>query len=418
MVAPRVFVSSTPSDVEVCSALVADLRAAGADVWFEPTGAEDTEHELASRACFIVMLSPDALKARQVQFEVAGALQLVRTGAIRTLLPVLLEGCVAPPVLAAFRSITIDTHDGTSRAPDWSAVRDTLGLRETRASERALVPQSVSAMPPSVAAEPIVLPPQLTKLGFTGWHVRELDIIVPPLSLVTGGPFQMGCQGAEAKRNEQPAHTVTLPTFAITTYPLTVAEYACFVGAGHALPRDMGRITWNGQFSRLDHPVVNVSWYDATAYADWLSAHTGGRWRLPSEAEWERAARWDPLTQVAREYPWGDAFDKERCNTRESTIGSTTPIHIYSNGASPCGARDMVGNVREWTGSVYAPYPFTANGERERADASGERVQRGGSWFSFASDVRAAEREWHAPDDVSPFVGFRLVLEASPVPRT
>ncbi len=220
--------------------------------------------------------------------------------------------------------------------------------------------------------------------------------------------------GSQADPSEAPPHTISLPVFAIGTYPVLVAEYACFVRAGHALPANVGRITWEAQFSRLDHPIVNVSWHDATAYAAWLSQLTGQTWRLPTEAEWEKAARWDDARGHAREYPWGDHFESVRCNTRESTLGATTAAGTYPNGASPCGAQDMAGNVREWTSTLYAPYPYDAEDGRERADSHGERVQRGSSWFSFASDARAAFREWHAPEDVSAVVGFRLVLEAPP----
>jgi formylglycine-generating enzyme required for sulfatase activity len=218
--------------------------------------------------------------------------------------------------------------------------------------------------------------------------------------------------GGTAEASEGPVHVVDVPVFAITTFPIQVAEYACFVRSGHRLPPDVGRLTWSIQFSRLDHPVVSVSWADAMAYAAWLGARTSGRWRLPTEAEWEKAARWDGAAQRAREYPWGEAFDVVRCNTRESGMGNTSPAGTYPNGASPCGAQDMAGNVREWTSSRYAAYPYNPIDGREQPDAQGDRVQRGGSWFGFASDARCAFRDWHDPAEVSAVVGFRLVLEA------
>jgi formylglycine-generating enzyme required for sulfatase activity len=168
------------------------------------------------------------------------------------------------------------------------------------------------------------------------------------------------------------------------------------------------------QFSRLEHPVVNVSWHDAVAYCAWLKDCTGEPWRLLTEAEWEKAARWDEKTRSARVYPWGQEFDPHRCNTRESSLGATTPVGLYPNGASPAGAQDMAGNVREWTSTRYASYPYERLDGRERADARGERVQRGGSWFSFGSDARCAFRDWHDPDETSAAVGFRLALEAPP----
>jgi formylglycine-generating enzyme required for sulfatase activity len=279
------------------------------------------------------------------------------------------------------------------------------------AAERALVPAGQAAPAPLPPPSAAVLPPRFGDLGYKGWLANGHEFILPQLCLVPAGPVLIGGTDDPA---EAPVHRVTVPTFAIATHPVLVAEYACFVRAGHRLPPDVGRITWSMQFSRLDHPVVNISWHDAVAYAAWLSALTGQVWRLPSEAEWEKAAAWDEVRGQARRYPWGDEFASERCDTRESSLGGTTPAGTYPNGASPFGAQDMAGNVREWTRSRYAPYPFDASDGRESMETSGDRVQRGGSWFGFASDARCSFREWHAPDEVSPVVGFRLLLEAPP----
>ncbi len=105
----------------------------------------------------------------------------------------------------------------------------------------------------------------------------------------------------------------TLAAFSIGRFPVTVAEYACFVEAGQRQPQQ-----WPTQLQKLDHPVTYVSWDDAVAYAAWLAQMTRQPWRLPTEAEWEKAARWDRAPGVARLYPWGDMFDPSRANTRES----------------------------------------------------------------------------------------------------
>lgn len=205
----------------------------------------------------------------------------------------------------------------------------------------------------------------------------------------------------QAYNEEQPQHTVTLLAYQIARFPVTVAEYACFVRAGHAQPGD-----WQTQLDKLDHPVVSVSWYDAVAYAFWLARLTGQRWCLPAEAEWEKAARGTD----GRLYPWGDTFDRGRANTRESGKGATTPVGAYPNGASPAGAQDMAGNVWEWTRSLFKLYPYSPGDGREFLNSTENRVRRGGSWDYGAGDARAAYRLHGRPDVLYEFNGFRLVL--------
>jgi hypothetical protein len=116
-------------------------------------------------------------------------------------------------------------------------------------------------------------------------------------------------------------------------------------------------------------------------YAAWLARITGQPWRLPSEAEWEKAAR----GTSGRIYPWGDTFDPSRANTSEGGSGATTPVGSYPSGASPCGAKDMSGNVYEWTSSHNVPYPYDPTDGREAPDTTGSKVARGGSWDDGAT---------------------------------
>ncbi len=413
MAGPRILVSHAAPDDAFAQALVAGVRAAGVDAWYDEQQLDwdalraALDRELPTRPVFVVILSPEALAAAGVQLAIAIADELTRTREVRERVAVMVRACAVPPALADFRLIdaTQDTMDASV------ALLDQLGLVGSVAAGAALVAVHLTPAARPLTQNAAVLPPRFNELGYKAWRVGDVELILPPLCLVPVGSCAMGSQ---ADPSEAPPHTISLPVFAIGTYPVLVAEYACFVRAGHALPANVGRITWEAQFSRLDHPIVNVSWHDATAYAAWLSQLTGQTWRLPTEAEWEKAARWDAARGHAREYPWGDRFESVRCNTRESTLGATTAAGTYPNGASPCGAQDMAGNVREWTSTLYAPYPYDAEDGRERADSHGERVQRGSSWFSFASDARAAFREWYAPEDVSAVVGFRLVLEAPP----
>jgi formylglycine-generating enzyme required for sulfatase activity len=213
-------------------------------------------------------------------------------------------------------------------------------------------------------------------------------------------------QDGQALDDEQPQHTVMLPAYQIAAYPVTVAEYACFVRTGHEQPHD-----WRRQLGTLDHPVVSISWHDAVAYADWLAQLTGQPWRIPSEAEWEKAARGTD----GRIYPWGHHWDTHRCNTAASGIGTSTAIGAFADkgDASPCGAHDLAGNVWEWTSSLRKPYPYTVQDGRETQYGADNRVLRGGSWGLSPRFARPAYRIVGGTGNVGPGYGFRLV-RASP----
>jgi formylglycine-generating enzyme required for sulfatase activity len=175
---------------------------------------------------------------------------------------------------------------------------------------------------------------------------------------------------------------IELPEFWIDRTPVTNAEYARFVAAtGHKPPKH-----WKGKSPPkeiADHPVTYVSWHDAVAYAGWAGK------RLPTEEEWEKAARGTD----GREYPWGD-WEEDRCNTKEAGVGGTTPVGRYSpDGDSPFGCVDMVGNVWEWT--------VIEEGDR--------RVVRGGSWLDDRDFARCAARYWFAPYRSDASGGFRCV---------
>ena len=286
---------------------------------------------------------------------------------------------------------------------------------------------SMGPAPTPIGSTPTdhLTPRTLYALGFRGFDAMGGEYIIPPLCPIPGGIFAMGSDPAHdenASDDEAPQHEVQVDDFAIGQYPVTVAEYACFVRAGHR-PPSVGSdkpiiqtpMTWKQQVRRLDHPVVCVSWHDAAAYAQWLARRSGQHWRLPSEAEWEKAARWDPASNRSRTYPWGDVFDdfEAPCNTHHSLNEGITPVATYPSGASPCGARDMAGNVWEWTNSVHKAYPYNSGDGREGGPSSEDRVLRGGSWVAGSWYARAASRYVSQRDDFDDFIGFRLVCIAS-----
>lgn len=207
---------------------------------------------------------------------------------------------------------------------------------------------------------------------------------------------------------EQPQHSVPLPAFAIAVHPVTNLQYRLFVwDTGRKPPRNW--VGFDFEPGLEDHPVVGVSWHDAQAYGQWLAEKTHKPYRLPSEAEWEKAAR----GADGRVYPWGPDFDPWRCNTVESGKRGTTAVRHYSPGGdSPHGLSDMTGNVYEWTSSLLMSYPYQPRDGREAATPpqGGKRVVRGGAWYYSRKLARCASREGLVPSYVSHSVGFRLAL--------
>jgi formylglycine-generating enzyme required for sulfatase activity len=143
-------------------------------------------------------------------------------------------------------------------------------------------------------------------------------------------------------------------------------------------------------------------------YASWLSDRTRQPWRLPSEAEWEKAARWDAATGAARIYPWGNTFDVKRCNTLESGKWTTSRVGNFPSGASPYGCLDMTGNIWEWTSTHYRTYPYTESNGRGTSESAEKREVRGGAWDNYARVARAACRISRTADFTKNTYGFRL----------
>ena len=163
-----------------------------------------------------------------------------------------------------------------------------------------------------------------------------------------------------------------------------------------------------------NHPVVYVSWHDANAYCAWRSHQEGRVVRLPTEAEWEKAAR-GPSTDSGdgRTWPWGNTFDAMKCNMNQTGIGDTSPVGIFAAGRSPYEAFDMAGNVWEWTRSVWGAefgYPYRADdGREDQSRTNVSRVVRGGSFLNGDDAVRCACRNGNSPGARDNNVGFRVV---------
>ncbi len=250
---------------------------------------------------------------------------------------------------------------------------------------------------------------------------------------VPAGPFWMGSaeRDEEADDDEKLLHQVTLPRYFIARYPVTVAQFQAFVA--------VTRYVWSYQYREQGeptHPVVWVTWYDALAYGRWLGEVLGvddatpeplrtllrdSGWQvtLPSEAQWEKAARG---VEGQRCYPWGDRFEAERVNSRDAGVRRTSAVGCFPQGRSPYGCLDMAGNMWEWTRSLWGEnalkptfgYPYDAADGREDLQASNGvlHVLRGGAFDNDPSLVRCAFRFWDLARIANYHFGFRVALSA------
>lgn len=214
---------------------------------------------------------------------------------------------------------------------------------------------------------------------------------------VAPGEFTMGAD--DAFQNEKPAHKVKLTRgYWVYKTEVTNAQYGKFLAANPKQPKPK---YWSDpRFKAPDQPVVGVSWTDADAYCKWAGV------RLPTEAEWEFAARGTD----ARKYPWGNEMpDANRCaSAQDETTGKPAPAGKLATGASPCGALDMAGNVWEWCGDWYgASYPSTPAENPTGPKEGMERIIRGGSWFQPAFFLRTTYRNRATPDTRTSELGFR-----------
>ncbi|HQY93825.1 SUMF1/EgtB/PvdO family nonheme iron enzyme, partial [Caldilinea sp.] len=322
--------------------------------------------------------------------------------------------------------------------------------------------------------------------------VNDVRVILPPVAAIAGGKATIGSHWLDrlADKNEKPRHDVRLAAYALGRYPVTNAEFACFMQAGgyeeetlwtaggqfwrrgEPAPGENDPVDWymdqwrrnrerpqriderlkqsvytpqgaeqwhrlitwtedeitvlfrswyrTGQvrrqpeywdddaFNNLSQPVVGVTWYEAMAYATWLARLTGQGWRLPTEPEWEWAAR-----RGARVYPWGNRWDADRLNSLEGRVMRTTPVGAYPHGATPDGICDLAGNVWEWTATWQTEYPYRADGSLEDPDRPGMRIARGGGWTAVRKMVRGGYRNWDGPWNWYGPLGYRLARTLS-----
>jgi serine/threonine-protein kinase len=236
---------------------------------------------------------------------------------------------------------------------------------------------------------------------------------------VPGGPFLMGNpeDASDGLPHEQPQHRVELDPFWLDQTEVSNAQYRRCVEAEACQPPVVN--TFFDDESYAQHPVVYVTWDQATAYCGWLAQETGWPVALPSEAQWEKAAAWDPQLEGHRRYPWGEeAPTPDLANLNVSGLGRTAPVDSYPAGASAYGPRNLAGNVWEWVADWYQPdYYSTAPSSNPSGPESGSRrVIRGGGYGHGTAQARTAHRDSAGPTASGNALGFRCAINAEDLP--
>ncbi len=309
--------------------------------------------------------------------------------------------------------------------------------RDESAPALPVVP--TATQPPPSSAASVQPSPAASAVATVGMRASW----VPTLIHIPAGPFLMGSSDTDsmADSDEKPHHILTIPDFWIGKTPVTNAQFRPFVqGDGYANQTYWTAVGWqwrkqvkivqpyywdNAMRNGDDYPLVGVNWFEAVAYCRWLSAQTGHEFRLPSEAEWEKAARGPD----GRIWPWGNAWEDGRCNSAKGGFsafgriftGRTTPVDQYSNGASLYGVFDMAGNVREWCATMLGKsYPYQMEDEWTEAYLAHDtsRRTRGGDYSDGRKGVRGAYRNGDTDaryrlDDVGLRVASRSPLPGS-----
>jgi formylglycine-generating enzyme required for sulfatase activity len=441
----QVFLSYAHEDAELARRVSDDLRAAGLAVWMAPESiqpgelwAKAIDRGLRESGIFVVMLTPNAAASSWVEHEILVAVQFERNRQMRHLIPLLAQPCDLnrlPALLQSYQAVDLVNRYDYGLSQVVARVKEQVQPSRGSKPQDGAVPipeprktEVVSRSTPTADSLLIELP----RLGF------RLELVRVP-----AGEFLMGSDQAkdrDAYHNELPQHRVYLDEYFIGKYPVTVEQFAVFAKAtGYkTIAEQQGSSpAWTGSFwtdvrganwRHLDgpksdvnlkqsHPVTRVSWDDANAFCKWLSEISGYDANLPTEAQWEKAARGSGDDLL---YPWGDIPpDEKRCNFNMH-IGNTTAVGKYSPlGDSPYGCADMAGNVWEWCIDRYDDKEYDRRAGKEvinptRPESDGARVLRGGAFSRYGERVRCAYRGNDAPDFHCIYYGFRVCVPPIP----
>lgn len=294
---------------------------------------------------------------------------------------------------------------------------ESLGANRRDAELLALAQQRLQA----VMTDPRIAARDRVQAGMALGRLGDPRLVerTPPLARIDAGVFVFGAN-IPGYDDEGPAQRIDLPAYQIGVYPITNLEYGRFLAANPAYPRP--RYWYDPRFNGPSQPVVGVSWFNAMAYAEWLSQvlaaagalPPGMTVRLPLENEWEKATTWGPRARRPRVFPWGDHWENDMANVAEARTGpdgrahwATTPVGCFPGGVSQYGVHDLIGNVWEWTASEYSSRAGGAGATPQRPSY----VLRGSSFNSNDANARATYRGSHLPPEYWRYnIGFRIVI--------
>lgn len=462
------FISYSRVHSEFVVRLARDLKAAGYDVWLDqldiPKGArwdDAIEAAVERSATFMIVLSPESIESQNVKDELSYAID-----AGKHILPVVIRPCKIPLRLRRFQYVDFTDKPYKESLADIKRLLSNTQRRVQAAAEepayeagepsplvtgpllsRDLIPpvepfsqdetgtwgrhqvliaqvstavlvlaivggaivfsrnrNQVPAPTPSAAIDTQTQPPPTTTFTSTTIPVplEVPDEYGVTMRLVGAGDFLMGSETGVG--DEQQVQIHYLDTFYMDKYEVTNAQYRACVQRGACLPpNEVDSATRDGYYNKPEfnsYPMVHVDWNMARSYCEWRGA------RLPTEAEWEKAARGPD----ANLYPWGEDLSCDRANY-SGCQEDTARVADFQNAVSPYGVYNMAGNVSEWVSSLYLEYPYNLFDGREDLEAPGERVIRGGSWLGAEGEdeLRSSRRQHADPSTAREDLGFRCV---------
>lgn len=454
------FISYSSADELFARRLHNDLQMNGVRVWFAPEDLKigdplkpTIDEAVENYDKLILVLSENSINSAWVRHEFSGAAKKEKQQNKLVLFPIRLDDSV-------FETTEKWAYDIRQRQigdfTKWdnpliyqnaiNRLLHDLNTRPVQQTASDLAKQAAAEDPIPTAKRLFDLKsnqlPQESHHGNKIGSVRVGQVPSPVFIQIPAGKFLMGISDAEVKRvwrlkatrsqaseiedrgffkREQPKHEIFLATYFIGKNLVTNSDYQYFIKAtGYSSPRE-----WLGtKFPEglAMHPVVNISWEDAVTYCEWLTEtlHRSKKLRedelirLPTEAEWEKAATWNVIKQTKSMWAWGNTWDKSKCNTREGGAGMACLVGMFSPaGDSALGVSDMTGNVWEWCNSLFRAYPYDMKDGRENWQGGGQRVARGGSYASPASYSRCTVRL--QVDSSSRVVDFGFRCVKSPI---